>query len=265
MSLRFLPYLNTGDTTTWDRWKWVEKRLPITRNGETLIDVGCGSGAFTIGAALRGYTALGLSWDQQNQDKATHRARVCGVSVDETPVASSASERGSARFEVLDVRQLGERADLRGRFDVALCCECAEHIIDDRKLLREIADSLKAGGRLLFTVPNFHYRAMSERDMGPFCAEETGWHVRRGYSPAMLRELCEESGLVCEEVSYCTGFISQKITALMRSLGRFGTRFAWAAAFPLRPLTIFDGLLSRIFHYPGYSICMVAVKPRFRG
>ena len=49
--------------------------------------------------------------------------------------------------------------------------------------------SLKPGGRLLFTAPHLYHRAMSERDMGPFCTEETGWHVRRGYSPAMLREL----------------------------------------------------------------------------
>ena len=265
MRLRFLPYLLTGDSTTWDRWKWVERRLPATRNGEKLIDVGCGSGAFTIGAALRGYTALGLSWDKHNQDKAMRRAKACRVTSADAATSAGEWEQGRADFEVLDVRQLVERPDLKGRFDVALCCECAEHILDDRKLFRDIADSLKPGGRLLFTTPNFNYHAMSERDMGPFCAEETGWHVRRGCSPAMLQELCGESGLLCEEISYCSGFISQKITALMRSLGRVGTRFAWAAAFPLRPLTIFDGLLARVFHYPGYSICMVAVKPRFRG
>lgn len=258
MRLRFLPYLLTGDTTTLDRWKWVERRLPATRNGETLIDVGCGSGAFTIGAALRGYEALGLSWDERNQNKATQRAQVCGV-------ADEKRKDGYTKFEVLDVRRLGDRPDLRGRFDFALCCECAEHILDDRKLLREMANSLKPGGRLLFTAPHLYYRAMSERDMGPFCTEETGWHVRRGYSPAMLRELCAESGLVCEEISYCTGFISQKITSLMRCLGRVGTRFAWAVTFALRPLTVFDDFVSRLLRYPGYSICMVAVKPRFRG
>jgi len=257
MRLSLLPYLLTGDTTTLDRWKWVERRLPATRNGDTLIDVGCGSGAFTIGAALRGYEALGLSWDERNQEKAMRRAAVCNV-------ADEKRKEGHAKFEVLDVRQLGSRSDLKGRFDFALCCECAEHIIDDRKLLREVADSLKPGGRLLFTAPHFYYRAMSEHDMGPFCTEETGWHVRRGYSPAMLRELCQESGLACEEISYCTGFISQKITSLMRCLGRAGSRFAWAVTFALRPLTICDGPVSKILRYPGYSICMAAVKPRFR-
>jgi 2-polyprenyl-3-methyl-5-hydroxy-6-metoxy-1,4-benzoquinol methylase len=52
-----------GDLLVLDRWLWLKKRLPFTRNGEKLIDVGCGSGAFTIGAALRGYQAIGLSWD----------------------------------------------------------------------------------------------------------------------------------------------------------------------------------------------------------
>jgi hypothetical protein len=60
-------------------------------------------------------------------------------------------------------------------------------------------------------------------------------------------------------------FHRSKITALRRASGRIVTRFARAVAFPFRPLTIFDGLLASVFRYAGYSICMVAVKPRFRG
>ena len=42
----------------------------MSRNQEALIDIGCGSGAFSIGAALRGYNSLGLSWDERNQQVA---------------------------------------------------------------------------------------------------------------------------------------------------------------------------------------------------
>lgn len=49
-----------------DRWLWLRKRLHPSNNSERLIDIGCGTGAFTIGVALKGYSAIGLSWDQRN-------------------------------------------------------------------------------------------------------------------------------------------------------------------------------------------------------
>src|SRR5262249_21536584 len=87
-----------GDPLVLDRWLWLKALLPKTRNGERLLDVGCGTGAFSIGAALRGYRALGLSWDERNQLAAKERAALCRAS--------------SAQFEVLDIQKLDRRADL---------------------------------------------------------------------------------------------------------------------------------------------------------
>jgi cyclopropane fatty-acyl-phospholipid synthase-like methyltransferase len=89
-----------GDPLVLDRWFWLKARLPKTRNDERLLDVGCGSGAFPIGAALRGYRAVGLSWDERNQSVAQERAIYC--------------KAPSAQFEVLDIRELDRRADLVG-------------------------------------------------------------------------------------------------------------------------------------------------------
>ena len=58
------------DTGVVDRWLWLRKRLPAADGSQSLIDIGCGAGAFTIGAARRGYQALGLSWDSRNQQVA---------------------------------------------------------------------------------------------------------------------------------------------------------------------------------------------------
>src|SRR5262249_15383726 len=191
-----------GDPHVLDRWFWLKARLPKTRNGERLLDVGCGTGAFSIGAALRGYRALGLSWDERNQSVAKERAIYCKAS--------------SAQFEVFDIRELDSRAELVDSFDVIICLETIEHILEDLKLMRSMARCMKPGGRLLLTTPHLLYNAISPGDMGPFSNVEDGWHVRRGYSRGMLEELCEHSGLRVERISYCSGYISQKVTAVMR-------------------------------------------------
>jgi hypothetical protein len=43
-----------------------------------------------------------------------------------------------------------------------------------------------------------------------------------------------------------------------------GTKLRFALTFPLRVLPpLFDGLVSRLTKWPGYSICLVAYKPRW--
>jgi 2-polyprenyl-3-methyl-5-hydroxy-6-metoxy-1,4-benzoquinol methylase len=239
-----------GDPLVLDRWFWLKARLPKTRNDERLLDVGCGTGAFSIGATRRGYRALGLSWDERNQSAAKERAVYCGAS--------------SAQFEVLDVRDLDRRPDLVGCFDVVVCLETIEHVLEDLKLMRTMAGCMKPGGRLLLTTPYLLYVAISPGDNGPFSTVEDGWHVRRGYSRAMLEELCERSGLRVERITYCSGYLSQKVAAIMRGLSAVNSMLAWALILPLRALPpIVDPIITRLLGWPHYSICLEAYKPRF--
>jgi SAM-dependent methyltransferase len=239
-----------GDTLVLDRWLWLKRRLPITRNDEHLIDIGCGTGAFTIGAAKRGYHSLGLSWDENNQNIAAERAKLCNAD--------------EARFEIQDVRGLDSKSEYLAKYDVVLCLENVEHIIDDRKLFRDMAACLKSGGRLLLTTPYFLNYSITGPDNGPYVKTETGWHVRRGYTISMLNELCDQSGLVLEEISFCSGFLSQKITKIMRVCSKIHPLFGWACILPLRIVPpCVDGMLSKLFNWPSYSICMQAYKPRY--
>jgi SAM-dependent methyltransferase len=240
-----------GDPMVLDRWLWLRGRLPRTRNGERLIELGCGSGAFSIGAALRGYETLGLSWDARNQGVAAERAALCGA--------------GSARFEVVDLRGLDQRTEFKGQFDVAVACEVIEHILDDRKFLCDAAASLKPGGRLLLTAPNDRYVAVHPNHMGPFPPIEDGAHVRRGYSSPMLAELCREAGLIVADVSFCSGLASQKLAQVYGRISLVQRGVGWLTALPLRPLPpLVDPFLRRT-GWPGYSICLEAYKPRFSG
>lgn len=245
----FRATLIHGDTLVLDRWRWLRDRLPETRNAEKLIDIGCGTGAFTIGAARRGYKALGLSWDERNQTTARKRAEMCGAH--------------SAQFEIQDVRYLEDRSDLKGVFDYAICTENIEHILDDKKLITSIAQCLQPGGRLLLTTPYLHFRPITSGELG-LSKIEDGGHVRRGYTKAMLQELCQEAGLTVEHISYCSGIVSQKLTYLLRVLSRVHPLVGWAAILPLRILPpLLDWLVTPLMRWPLYSICIEAVKPRF--
>jgi SAM-dependent methyltransferase len=236
-----------GDTLVLDRWLWLKKRLPKPAAGKMLLDVGCGTGAFVLGAAKLGFDAYGVSWDERNQNVAQERAKICKV---------------DAKFDVLDVRRLDSRTDFAGKFDALVCTENIEHILDDAKLMRDMAACLKPGGALYLTSPNQDYRPMTKDDVGPFPPIENGGHVRKGYSAGRLRELCVQAGLQAEEISFCSGFLSQKTTALLRVMARVNHPVAWVATLPLRVLPpVLDGAVTSALKWPGFSICLVARKP----
>ncbi len=248
--LGFTATLIHGDTFVLDRWLWMRRRLPITRNGESLLDVGCGSGAFTIGGALRGYDGVGISWDTRNQNIAAERANILRVE--------------SVSFDVEDVRNLGSIDRYRNAFDVLLCLECIEHILDDRKLMIDMANCLKPGGRLYLTTPYFYFPPVSSKCYGPFNKIEDGTHMRRGYTAAMLTELCTHAGLKTEEITYCSGPVSRLVTRCFRALMPLGLPVAWFLILPLRPLPpLLDPLINRLFRPRQTSICLEAYKPRF--
>lgn len=242
--------LITGDTLVFDRWLWLKRNLPRTNNGERALDIGCGSGAFTLASVLRGYKTTGLSWDLENQKKAQDRA--AALNVDDR-----------CGFPVFDARELHDFPADDG-FDYILNFENIEHILDDRTLLVNIERHLNPGGYLLLSAPNLNFIPMSIGDIGPFPTVEDGSHMRRGYSPQMLIELCDAANLRVEKIDYCSGFASQLTTRFLRLCSNLiGYKLSWIIVLPLRLISaIFEALG---FRGRGYSICLVAYKPRFSG
>jgi len=133
---------------------------------------------------------------------------------------------------------LGERSEFADAFDFVICCENMEHILDDEKLITDIASCLKPGGALLLTTPNINYKPITREDNEPFYPIEDGRHVRRGYSEGELVRLCGVAGLTVVGCSYLSWFFSQKITAVMRTLGGINPFLGWGATLPLRLLPL---------------------------
>ncbi len=237
-----------GDTLELDRWLWLKKRLPISKTKERLLDVGCGSGAFSIGSALRGYRTLGLNWNNQEKNKAEKRAEICNAKM--------------AKFEEFDVRNLDTQNDLKEKFDIIICFENIEHIINDIKLMKDISNCLNPGGKLFLTTPNIDFHPITASDKGPYSKIENGEHVRKGYSANGLKLLCSQSGLEVKKITFCSGLLSQKITFLFRKLSNINLLFGWLIVLPLRILPVlFDRLVTNVFHWPYFSICLEAIKP----
>lgn len=236
-----------GDPAVLARWIWLKKRLPLVpKNTIRLLDAGCGNGAFSIGAAKQGYQVTSISFDAASVNKAKQRAQAAGVSLD-------------ARLG--DLRKLDEFHDLKNQFDVIICLEVIEHILNDKKVMQDLAVCLKPGGKLLMTTPNIDYIPINRDDGGPFLTVETGWHVRKGYSESQLRELCQISGLRADQISFCDGFLCQKLDGLFRLL-QSTKGLGWIIVLPFRIFPpLFDGLIQKLTQWPDYSICLEAHKP----
>lgn len=234
-----------GDPTVLDRWMWLSRHL---RKGDRrTFDAGCGNGAFSIYAARCGNRVLAASFAEHEQQDARRRAQELGVE--------------GIDFCILDLRELESRRAELGMFDQIICFETIEHISGDEGLVRSLAAMLLPGGRLLLSTPFDAHRPLYTEERSPSPVED-GSHVRYGYSQARLRELALGAGLEVSEEGFVSGFVSQKLTDLMRRLAeRFGLKAAWALVLPLRALVLLDAPLSRLLRHPYLSVALCAVKP----
>jgi SAM-dependent methyltransferase len=239
---RFL--LITGDPCVLDRWRWLRRHL----NGGALrtFDAGCGNGAFSIFAAREGNEVLAASFLASEQESARRRAEMLGVS--------------GIDFRIVDLRELEDRRAELGTFDQIICMETIEHIGRDERVVQVLAGMLRPGGRILLSTPYDRHRPLYTEDPQPSQVED-GSHVRYGYSRERLRQIAVGAGLEVTSEDFISGFVSQKLTDLMRRLSRrFGLSPAWLIVLPLRLLVGLDGPLSRMLRYPYLSVALCAVQ-----
>lgn len=230
------------DTAHFDRWLWLRRHLH--QGSLRTLDAGCGSGSLSFYAAHRGNEVIGISFQERNNEAARRRKKILGI--------------GNARFITGDLRELHTMQDALGTFDQIICFETIEHIMNDKKLLRDFAALLCTGGQLLLTTPYKYYR----RSPGEKISEvENGGHVRWGYTHGEMRKLLETTGMDVVLEEYLTGYISYHLIKLHRFFSSItNSRVALLLIFVFRPLVIFDRFVTRLLRYPYFTIAVVAKK-----
>jgi SAM-dependent methyltransferase len=159
------------------RYPIPELRLPPS-DGGLLLDVGCHWGRWSIAAARKGYTPVGVDPSLEGIEAARRIAKQLGI---------------DAHYVVGDARRLPFRNDV---FDAAFSASVLQHFAKKnvRVAVAEIARVLKPGGMSLVQMPNalglrslFHQlRYRFWRDM-----PQHGFDVRY-WTPGELKQAFEE-------------------------------------------------------------------------
>jgi SAM-dependent methyltransferase len=175
-SYRYLTPAGGGNGAT-SRLDTIDFDLLGFRDGDRLLDVGCGTGRHVINACRRRCVVIGLDRDIWELQALKFLGFCLGME------GNLLAQAGVAQGDALHL----PFAD--ACFDRLICTEVFEHVPDDGALLSELARVLRPGGAIAVSVPD----AYSERLVWRVAAVQRvspGEHVRiyrRGQMERLLR------------------------------------------------------------------------------
>lgn len=153
------------------------------RGSRDVLDAGSGNGYFSWLAYRSGARVVALNFEASQVERAR-----------EFLVEFRGADPARLKFEQANLYDLGleER-----RFDEIVCFEVLEHLRRDAEVVRHFHRLLRPGGMLHLCCPNrLHPRHQREiLDL-----EESGGHVRAGYTEEEFRQLLEPVGFYVERV-----------------------------------------------------------------
>ncbi len=163
---------------------WVRKLSG--RHGVHIYDAGAGYGQYSYWLS-----SLDRSW------------HITALDVKEEQVADCNGffqriGRPDVKFQVGDVT----RYSVPEAFDLVVCVDVMEHILEDEAALRCYSTSLKAGGMLIISTPSDQGGSdVHGEGEGSFIEE----HVRDGYNIDDLKAKCLRNGFTTVEARYSYG------------------------------------------------------------
>lgn len=157
---------------------WATRRFLVARiyeslaasAGQSVLDVGCGSGATAAMLADAGARVIGVD---------------SSVDLDVVPGQTE-------HLMLVSGDYLGLSGRL-GRFELVLALDSVEHFPDEEAVMIALASNTASGGHVLVSVPAYEWLWSSH--------DENNRHYRR-YTRRRLREALQRTGLSVERVGY---------------------------------------------------------------
>jgi SAM-dependent methyltransferase len=143
--------------------------------GQRVLEIGAGMGNLTRHLARRRKRYIATDIDAEHLSRLAARLR----------------HLVHVEVRICDLTVAGDFEPLRDAVDTVVCLNVLEHVADDLAALRNMAQTLQSGGRLIVLVP--HGQSL----FGSL--DVVLGHVRR-YSHQQLQERLEHAGLQCEQI-----------------------------------------------------------------
>lgn len=176
-------------------------RLPYDPSA-SILEIGCGTGATG---------ALALSEGRCG--------RYTGIELFETAAEEARevlSEVVTGNVEAMEFKWLP------ASFDALILSEVLEHLVEPRRVLKDLAPFVRPGGQVLASSPNIsHWRVIRELLMGRFEMADQGVFDRthlRWFTPSTFASMFEEVGFRVDEIGPVTAF-SQRTELISRLTG----------------------------------------------
>jgi SAM-dependent methyltransferase len=235
------------------------KSLDLPENS-TVLEAGCGRG-------------IPLLWLAKNHPE----WHLYGMELDPLMVSSLRQVVKSEEYENVtivekDILELDEA----GAYDLVVCIDTLEHIVDDVGLLRRFRKSLKPGGYLVIHVPRRHQEmwrwipafkkhgvvghVREKEDNGEHIRVVIEGHVREEYTASELRQVAEKAGFTVVDLRETIGRLGE-ISFELNNLFWTSRRLRYPLAFLTFPISVPLAYLDvRQDPQTGNSLMLTAMK-----
>jgi 2-polyprenyl-3-methyl-5-hydroxy-6-metoxy-1,4-benzoquinol methylase len=152
-----------------DFWSKVKLKLILGLvEGQTVLDVGCGSGLLSKALLSKGYSV---------------------VAIDDDPKAVEITKKKGITSYVASINDWG----ISEKFDCIICADVLEHIDNDQEIIKKIYSMLNPNGCLIVNVPSYQFL---------FGQHDIALGHKRRYSNRELKNKLQSSGFKIEHLRH---------------------------------------------------------------